>query len=158
MSNVVVVQHRSNVVIPCAKAAITFFRATRGRRTLRRPLHASDPSTLLGSVLEAQANLVLAGSEQKIEEAVADKGYHKAGMLAECEQWNTRTYIPEPKRKKYNWEDKPEAWRKATTANRRRVRGHEVSDCRRSEVSWWSGALLMSARRGVDGGRGCEVC
>jgi len=87
------------------------------------PADASDPSTLLGSVLEAQANLVLAGSEQEIEEAVADKGYHKAETLTECEQWNTRTYIPEPKRKEYNWEDKPEAWRKATTANRRRVKG-----------------------------------
>src|SRR5262249_20962122 len=83
----------------------------------------SDPSTLVGSVLEAQANLVLAGSEQEIEEAVADKGYHKAETLAKCEQWNTRTYIPEPKRKEYNWEDKPEAWRKATTANRRRGKG-----------------------------------
>ncbi len=87
------------------------------------PADASDPSTLLGSVLEAQANLVLAGSEQEIEEAVADKGYHKAETLAECEQWNTRTYIPEPKRRGYNWEDKPEEWRKATVANRRRVKG-----------------------------------
>ena len=87
------------------------------------PADASDPSTLVGSVLQAQANLVLAGSEQEIEEAVADKGYHKAETLAECEEWNTRTYIPEPKRQKYNWEDKPEAWRKATAANRRRVKG-----------------------------------
>ncbi|HLJ97954.1 MAG TPA: transposase [Gemmataceae bacterium] len=87
------------------------------------PADASDPSTLMGSVLEAQANLVLAGSEQEIEEAVADKGYHKAQTLAECEQWNTRTYIPEPKRRGYNWEDKPQAWRKATAANRRRVKG-----------------------------------
>ena len=34
-----------------------------------------------------------------------------------------RTYIPEPKREKRNWEDKPESWRRATGANRRRVRG-----------------------------------
>jgi transposase len=87
------------------------------------PADASDPSTLVGSVLEAQANLVLAGSEQEIEEAVADKGYHKAETLAECEECNTRTYIPEPKRKPYNWKDKPESWRKATAANRRRVKG-----------------------------------
>jgi len=83
----------------------------------------ADSATLVDSILQAQVNLVLAGSEQEIEEAVADKGYHKAETLAECEEWNTRTYIPEPKRKKYNWEDKPEAWRKATAANRRRVRG-----------------------------------
>jgi transposase len=87
------------------------------------PADQSDPSTLVGSVLEAQVNLVRAGSDQEIEEAVTDKGYHKAETLAECAHWNTRTYIPEPKGRKYNWEDKPPAWRKATAANRRRVRG-----------------------------------
>jgi transposase len=87
------------------------------------PADQSDASTLVGSVLEAQVNLVRAGSDQEIEEAVADKGYHKAETLAECAHWNTRTYIPEPKGRKYNWEDKPQPWRKATTANRRRVRG-----------------------------------
>jgi transposase len=83
----------------------------------------ADSATLVGSVLQAQVNLVLAGSEQEIEEAVADKGYHKAQTLAECEQWDTRTYIPEPKGRGYNWEDQPEAWRKATAADRRRVKG-----------------------------------
>jgi len=83
----------------------------------------SDPSTLVDSVLQAQVNLVLAGSEQEVEEAVADKGYHKAETLADCEACNTRTYIPEPKGRGYNWEDKPEAWRKATAANRRRTKG-----------------------------------
>ena len=83
----------------------------------------ADSATLVDSILQAQANLVLAGSEQEIEEAVADKGYHKAQTLAECEEWNTRTYIPEPKRKKHNWEGKPQAWRRVTAANRRRVRG-----------------------------------
>jgi transposase len=83
----------------------------------------SDPSTLVGSVLLAQVNLVMAGSEQEVEEAVADKGYHKAETLADCEGWSTRTYIPEPKGRDYDWEDKPEAWRKATEANRRRTKG-----------------------------------
>jgi transposase len=83
----------------------------------------SDPSTLVDSVLLAQVNLVMAGSEQEIEEAVADKGYHKAETLADCEAWSTRTYIPEPKGRDYDWEDKPEAWRKATEANRRRTKG-----------------------------------
>jgi transposase len=87
------------------------------------PADQADSATLVDSILRAQVNLVLAGSEQEIEEAVADKGYHKAQTLAECEEWNTRTYIPEPKRKPYNWEDKPKAWRRATAANRRRVRG-----------------------------------
>jgi transposase len=93
---------------------------------LAASVHAADqadPATLVDSVLQAQVNLTLAGSEQEIEEAVADKGYHKAQTLAECESWNTRTYIPEPKRQEYNWEDKPAEWRKATEANRRRVQG-----------------------------------
>src|SRR5215468_9015622 len=83
----------------------------------------SDPSTLVDSILLAQVNLAMAGSEQEVEEAVADKGYHKAEVLAECEQWSTRTYIPEPKGRDYSWQDKPREWRKATEANRRRTKG-----------------------------------
>jgi transposase len=82
-----------------------------------------DPATLVGSVVQAQVNVVLAGSEQEIEEVATDKGYHKAQTLADCERCNTRTYIPEPKGRKYNWEDKPQRWRRATEANRRRVQG-----------------------------------
>src|SRR3954447_14197742 len=63
----------------------------------------ADSATLVDSVLGAQVNLVLAGSDQEIEEAVADKGYHKAETLAQCTAWNTRTYIPEPDRKPYTW-------------------------------------------------------
>jgi transposase len=84
----------------------------------------ADSATLVESVLHAQANLVQAGSEQEIEEAVADKGYHKAQTLAECQELNTRTYVPEPQGKNYNWENKPQAWRQATTQNRRRVQGN----------------------------------
>jgi hypothetical protein len=87
------------------------------------PADQADPATLVDSVLGAQINLALAGSNQEIEEAVADKGYHKAETLAECEHWNTRTYIPEPRRKKSKWKGKPTSWRKAATANRRRVQG-----------------------------------
>ncbi len=83
----------------------------------------SDPSTLVDSIWAAQINLVLAGSEQEVEEAVADKGYHKAETLADCEGCNTRTYIPEPKRKKRRWQGKPAAHRRAYESNRRRVKG-----------------------------------
>jgi transposase len=83
----------------------------------------ADSATLVDSILHAQVNLVLAGREQEVDEAVADKGYHKAETLACCETLNVRTYIPEPKREKRTWEDKPESWRRATSANRRRVRG-----------------------------------
>lgn len=82
-----------------------------------------DTATLIDSVLRAQVNLVRAGLEIDVEEVVADKGYHKAEVLAECEEWGCRTYIPEPERKKRIWADKPESWRVATAANRRRVKG-----------------------------------
>jgi hypothetical protein len=87
------------------------------------PADQADSATLVESVLRAQINLVRAGSEQEVEEAVADKGYHKAETLAECEHFNTRTYIPEPRGRRYNWADKPATWRKAVVGNRRRVRG-----------------------------------
>lgn len=87
------------------------------------PADQGDAGTLVDSLLRAQVNLVRAELEIDIEEAVADKGYHKSETLAECEQWGWRTYIPEPKRSKRVWTDKPESWRVATVANRRRVRG-----------------------------------
>lgn len=56
--------------------------------------------------------------------------------MAECEEWQTRTYIPEPKRQKYRWTDKPPGWQRATRANRRRVKGARSKRLqkRRSEV------------------------
>jgi transposase len=90
-----------------------------------------DSATLVPSIIQAQVNLVLAGSEQEVEEAVADKGYHKAETLSECKDLETRTYIPEPKRENRNWEDKPESWRKATEANRRRVKGDRSKQLQR---------------------------
>lgn len=87
------------------------------------PADQGDATTLVDSLLRTQVNLVRAGLETEVEEAVADKGYHKAETLAECAEWGWRTYIPEPRRKKRTWTDKPESWRVATAANRRRVRG-----------------------------------
>ena len=40
---------------------------------------------------------------------MADKGYHAAETLASCRGLGVRTYIPEPKRKKRTWADKPES-------------------------------------------------
>lgn len=87
------------------------------------PADQGDTATLVDSLLRTQVNLVRAGLEVEVEEAVADKGYHKSEALAECAEWGWRTYIPEPKRKKRVWTAKPESWRVATAANRRRVRG-----------------------------------
>jgi transposase len=84
----------------------------------------SDAETLPESLLTAQASLVMSGSETAIAEIVADKGYHKAETLAECEAWDVRTYIPsrrEPHHRR--WTDKPPAWQAAYRANARRVQG-----------------------------------
>jgi transposase len=95
----------------------------------------SDQATLVDSIWEAQVNMVLAGSEQEIEEAVADKGYHKAQTLADCESCNTRTYLPEPKGREYKSDDQPQRQR-AVKANRRRIKGARSKRLqkRRSEV------------------------
>jgi transposase len=90
------------------------------------PANHSDQETLVDSVMEAQMNLDAAGSETKIEEVAADKGYHKASTLELADDLDFRTYVPEPKRRyKYRWTDKPAGQQKATYANRRRVRGQK---------------------------------
>ena len=94
----------------------------------------SDPATLPDSLWAAQVHLVFAGSEQLIEELVADKGYHKAQTLAECAESSTRTYIPEPKGRHYRSADG--AKRRAVRANRRRLQRAKSKRLqkRRSEV------------------------
>ncbi len=115
----------------------------------------SDPATLVDSILQAQVNLVRAGSEQEIEEAVADKGYHKAETLAECADWDTRTYIPEPQGKDYNWEDKPPAWRQATEANRRRVQGARGKRLQKKRSELVERSFAHVCETGAVGGPGC---
>jgi transposase len=84
----------------------------------------TDSATLLPSVIVAQLNLVRAGSEVVIEEAVTDKGYHKAQTLAECAGAGVRTYTGEQRRPQGRvWTDKPASWEKAYRDNRRRCRG-----------------------------------
>ena len=88
------------------------------------PANHSDAETLVDSVMQAQMNLEAAGSETKIEEAAADKGYHKLSTLELADDLDFRTYIPEPKRKyRYRWADKSAGQQKALYANRRRMRG-----------------------------------
>lgn len=79
----------------------------------------SGPETLI----MAQANLVASGTEVAVEEVVADKGYHDNRFLAQCTEWQVRTYIPERQQRKRVWTNKPEELEAAFRANRRRVRG-----------------------------------
>ena len=83
-----------------------------------------DAETMVESVLTAQINIARAGSEAEVKEVVADKGYHKAETLVECETLGWRTYIPESKRPKRRiWKDKTPVQQRAYRANRRRVAG-----------------------------------
>ncbi len=86
----------------------------------------ADTETITERVVDAQRNLIEAGSEVSIEEVAGDKGYNKSETLRDLQTMGTRTYIPEIERKEArNWTDKPEGYKEATYANRRRVRsGH----------------------------------
>lgn len=83
----------------------------------------ADSATMEQSLATAQLNLLRAGSEQEIEEAAADKGYHKVELLATCAAAGVRTYIPERISKRRVWTNKPAEQERAFRANRRRVRG-----------------------------------
>jgi len=83
----------------------------------------ADSETLTETLAVAQENLKEAGSEQKINEAVADKGYHKADTLVDCGDAKIRTYIPERRGQRRRWTDKPARQQEAVYANRRRSKG-----------------------------------
>lgn len=88
---------------------------------------AADTATLTESLSSAQKNLEHADVSRDIEEAVADKGYHANGTLADCREWGlfgVRTYIPEPDSPyERRWTDKPPEHKAAVYANRRRMNG-----------------------------------
>jgi transposase len=97
----------------------------------------SDPESLAGTLIEAQASLVLAGSETEVTEVVADKGYHKLETLGVMSDYGVRTYIPERKsRHQHCWGNKAEGMEQVYRNNQRRVsgkRGRKLSK-KRSEL------------------------
>jgi hypothetical protein len=82
-----------------------------------------DADTLMDGLGETQRNLHEIDAEQRIAEVVADKGYHKNELLADCADVGVRTYIPERETGRRRWTDKPPEQETAFRANRRRVRG-----------------------------------
>lgn len=81
-----------------------------------------DASTLMESVVNAQRNVILAGSPEEIAEVAADKGYHKNETITQATQLGLRTYIPEPNsRSDRMWTDKPEEVKQAVLNNRQRM-------------------------------------
>jgi transposase len=102
-----------------------------------RPADHGDSQTMVDSVLAAQENLQQAGSEVRIKEAAADKGYHSAVALELAADMRLRTYIPEPKRPHRScWTDKAAGLKQAVYANRRRTKRAKSKGLqrRRSEV------------------------
>ena len=101
----------------------------------------SDADTLEDSVNTAQGHLLEAGSQAVIEEAVADKGYHKNQTLATCREQGLRTYFCEPDGPHRRWTDKPDGYEDAYRANRRRLAGErnkrlQKLRCERTERSF----------------------
>jgi transposase len=84
-----------------------------------------DTVTLEDSLHQAQINQEAAGSEEQIQDAVADKGYHAAQTLTNLREYTPyRTYVPEPELKHDRvWTNKPPEQKAAVYANRRRTRG-----------------------------------
>lgn len=99
-----------------------------------------DTSTLEDSVHAAQTHLSESEIEAKIEEVVADKGYHSTDLMDKLAQRTQyRTYIAEPKTStgKRNWKDVSPQARKAIQANRKRLKrkkGKELQRCRSEKV------------------------
>lgn len=83
-----------------------------------------DTETGLETLDEAQSAVVETNPESGIEEVVADKGYHKNENLMEYENLGIRSYIPEQKRGRRQWKNKPPGWERAYRNNQRRTRGN----------------------------------
>ncbi|MCY1071168.1 transposase [Nannocystis sp. RBIL2] len=106
---------------------------------------AGDTKTLEKTLEVADANLAEVrqeGSEkareqiaERVEEVVADKGYHSNDVMTSLEGVDVRSYIPEPARGRRRWEGK-QAERDAVRRNRRRMKrskGKELQK-KRSEL------------------------
>ena len=85
----------------------------------------ADPETLPVTVEVAREQLQAAGSPYQVDEAIGDKGYHKAETLQTlAEVQHVRAYIAEPKQtRRRRWQDKEPGHQDAVYANRRRIRG-----------------------------------
>jgi transposase len=115
------------------------------------PADQADSATLAESLTKAQEHVDKAGICTPIEKAAADKGYHKAATLAECERLHgtgVKTYIAEPERRgQRRWTNKPVEHQEAVYRNRSRIRrayGKQLQR-RRSEVVERSFAQVCEA-------------
>ena len=92
---------------------------------------AGDTKTIEKTLTTADANLEEVRQEgsqaakeqlaERVEEVVADKGYHSNDVLTKLEEVEVRSYIPEPKRGRRNWKNK-DAERDAVRRNHSRIK------------------------------------
>lgn len=108
-----------------AVLGVTLHGGARGdTKTIEKTLEDADNN--LGDVHEQVDDKTSKRVSLRVEEAVADKGYHSNDVLTGLEASEIRSYIAEPKRGARQWKNK-EAEKKAVYANRRRMK------CRRSK-------------------------
>lgn len=80
-----------------------------------------DADNNLGNVHKQVDDKTSKRVSQRVQEVVADKGYHSNDVLTGLEESEIRAYIAEPKRGQRRWKDK-QAEKKAVYANRRRMK------------------------------------
>ena len=90
------------------------------------PGDRGDTQTVEDTVQAADVHLEQAETDYRVEEVVADKGYHsEASLDALQNEAGKRTYIPEPKRKRCRrWKGKPPRRQTAYRRNRRNTTGN----------------------------------
>jgi transposase len=90
-----------------------------------------DTATVTDTLVMATANLAALKEDERVadkvsddwmEEAVLDKGYHSKQGLLDLEEMNLRSYASEPARGRQKWDGQLDA-RDAVYANRRRIKG-----------------------------------
>ena len=99
-----------------------------------------DTATLADTLVLATENLAALKDDERVadkvsddfmDEAVLDKGYHSKQTLLDLEEMDVRGYASEPKRGRQDWDGEGDA-QKAVYANRRRVKGERGKKLLRS--------------------------
>ena len=94
-----------------------------------------DTTTVLDTVVDATTQLERAGAPHRLDELIADKGYHSNGTLIDLQALGVRPYIAEPDRGRRCWRDHPDA-QALVYANRRRLRGARGGRLRRQRAEY----------------------
>lgn len=92
---------------------------------------AGDTATITDTLVHTTENLRTVTDDERVadkisddfvEEAVLDKGYHSRQTLLDLEEMSIRSYASEPDRGRQDWDGQADA-KDAVYANRRRIRG-----------------------------------